>query len=333
MKHFWTRVWVILTAILILVVIIWIISLILNKINWLKDKTIVFLKEKRKTRHIKKDLEENKETIINPNTEDTKTDEEFQKVIETAVAEKAEEEKEEKKEEKKDEKVENKKEEKKEEKSEEKQEEKSESSVFDDTASLDTPSEKILDDKEKKLIDRIILESTTLKNWWKYDEYEKKIIEWLAIDPTNLELTKMLADYYFVIWSYKKSLPLLKKIIEWVPDDHKSLWQIWEIYFINGDSGTAELLIDKAVNLKPDSPKYNLSLVEIYYNTDRIIEAISCMEKVIKLRPTNTNYLFTLAMLYEEIWDTANAKKNYYTILEFEPNNDKAKKKLRQFSD
>ena len=63
------------------------------------------------------------------------------------------------------------------------------------------------------------------------------------------------------------------------------------------------------------------------------MEAISCMEKVIKLRPTNTNYLFTLAMLYEEIGDIANAKKNYYTILEFEPSNDKAKKKLRQLTE
>jgi len=133
---------------------------------------------------MKKDLEENKENIINPNTEDTKTDEEFQKVIETAVAEKAEEEekekeeKEEKAEEKKEEKKETKKEEKKEDKSEEKQEEKAEASVFDETASLDTPSEKDLDDKEKKMIDRIIIDATTLKNGWKYDEYEKKIIEW-----------------------------------------------------------------------------------------------------------------------------------------------------------
>ena len=124
-----------------------------------------------------------------------------------------------------------------------------------------------MDDKEKKMIDRIVIEATTLKNGWKYDEYEKKIIEWLAIDPSNLELTRMLADYYFTIWSYKKALPLLKKIIEREPEDDKSLWQIWEIYFINGDNWTAELLIDKAVNLRPDSPKYNLSLVEIYYNT------------------------------------------------------------------
>ena len=272
----------------------------------MKDKISFSWKEKIKSLQIKKELKENKETIINPNSEDTKTDEEFQEVIETAVAEKNEEDR---KEESENEERRDTKKEKKELKSEEKKEERSEASVFDDTVSLDTPSEKVLDDKEKKMIDKIIIEATTLKNWWKYDEYEKKIIEWLAIDPSNLELTKMLADYYFTIWGYKKSLPLLKKIIERVPEDHKSLWQIWEIYFINGDNWTAELLIDKAVNLKPDSPKYNLSLVEIYYNTDRIMEAISCMEKVIKLRPTNTNYLFTLAMLYEEIGDLANAKK------------------------
>jgi hypothetical protein len=135
-----------------------------------KDKISFSWKEKIKSKQIKKDLEENKENIINPNTEDTKTDEEFQKVIETAVAEKAEEEekekeeKEEKAEEKKEEKKETKKEEKKEDKSEEKQEEKAEASVFDETASLDTPSEKDLDDKEKKMIDRIIIDATTLKN-------------------------------------------------------------------------------------------------------------------------------------------------------------------------
>ena len=308
-----------------MVVLARIIKWFLNRSNWLKNRISFSWKEKIKSLQIKKTLEENKENIINPNSEDTKTDEEFQEVIETAVAEKNEEDKAE-------EKVEEK-EVKKESKAEEKQEEKSESSVFDDTTSLDTPSEKVLDDKEKKMIDKIVIEATTLKNGWKYDEYEKKIIEWLAIDPSNLELTKMLADYYFTIWSYKKALPLLKKIVERVPEDDKSLWQIWEIYFINGDNWTAELLIDKAVNLRPDSPKYNLSLVEIYYNTDRIMEAISCMEKVIKLRPTNTNYLFTLAMLYEEIWDVANAKKNYYTILEFEPSNDKAKKKLRQLTE
>ena len=73
-----------------MVVIAWIIKWFLNKSNGVKDKISFSWKEKRKSIQIKKDLEENKENIINPNTEDTKTDEEFQKVIETAVAEKAE---------------------------------------------------------------------------------------------------------------------------------------------------------------------------------------------------------------------------------------------------
>jgi hypothetical protein len=78
------------------------------------------------------------------------------------VAEKTEEEDKEKVEEKKEKKE--KKESEKEEKSENKSEEKTEPSVFDETPSLDTPSEKVLDDKEKKLIDRIVIEATTLKN-------------------------------------------------------------------------------------------------------------------------------------------------------------------------
>lgn len=335
MKQFGAWVWIILSAIIAIVLIVWFVQRISSKTNNFGEKIISAWKERVKKKQIKKELKEKKDTIINPNVDDSSTNEEFQEVIETAIAEKNEEEqelaeKEEKSEWRKD---------NKDTKDEKKWKEETKSgdeeltSPFDESTTLSSPNEKSLDDKEKKQLDRIILEATSLKNEWKYDEYEKRVIEWLAIDPTNLELTKMLADFYFVMWSYKKALSLLKKIVERDPEDHKSLWQIGEIYFINGDVETAELLIDKAVNLKPDSPKYNLSLVEIYYNTDRLMEAISCMEKVIKLRPTNTNYLFTLAGLYEEIGDTVNAKKNYFTILEFEPSNEKAKKKLRQFQE
>ncbi|MBO7095300.1 hypothetical protein J6V86_03910 [bacterium] len=105
-------------------------------------------------------MEEKKETIINPNTEDESTNEEFQEVIETAVAEKNEEEKAnmENDDAKQDSKDAPKKEDSKNDGKE------TEVSVFDETESLDTPSQKILDDKEKKLIDRITLESTSLKN-------------------------------------------------------------------------------------------------------------------------------------------------------------------------
>ncbi|MBQ7616444.1 tetratricopeptide repeat protein [bacterium] len=93
----------------------------------------------------------------------------------------------------------------------------------------------------------------------------------------------------------------MKKVSEQDPTDHKVIWQIAEIYFVAGDTQTAELLIEKAIDLKNDNPKYYLTMVEIYYNTERYDEALAYMEKIIKLRPTNPKYLLATAELYEQI--------------------------------
>lgn len=189
----------------------------------------------------------------------------------------------------------------------------------------------IINSKQKKLLERITYEASLLKKDGKIDDYEKKLIEWLAIDPNNLEIKKHLAELYFTIWDHKKALSLSKKIIEEDPEDHNAIRQIWEIYLLTWDLKTAEVLVEKAINLKPTNPKYYISMVEIFYNTERKKEAIDCMEKIVKLRPTNTNYIMTLAWLYEEIDDKDNAKKYYFKILELEPSNEKAKRKIKNY--
>ena len=117
-------------------------------------------------------------------------------------------------------------------------------------------------------MEKISYEANSFKKEWKPEEYEKKLIEWLAIDPENLELNKQLADLYFTVWNHKKALSLLKKIIEVDPEDHNVIRQIWEIYLMMWDYETSELLIEKAINLKPNNPKYYISMVEIMYNTE-----------------------------------------------------------------
>ncbi len=191
---------------------------------------------------------------------------------------------------------------------------------------------KTIQEKQKKILEKISYEANAYKKEWKLEEYEKKLIEWLAIEPENLELNKQLADLYFTIWNHKKALSLLKKIIEEDPEDHNAIRQIWEIYLITWDYETAELLIEKAINTKPNNPKYYISMVEILYNTERKKDAIAVMEKIVKLRPTNSNYALTLAELYEEIQDNDSAKKYYFKVLEQEPNNEKAKKKIQELS-
>lgn len=187
-------------------------------------------------------------------------------------------------------------------------------------------------EKNKKKLETILIEANILKNSGKFEQYEKKLIEGLAIDDESLEILKPLSELYFTLGNYKKALSLLKKVSEKDPNDHKAIWQIWEIYFMAGYNQTAELLVEKAINLKNDNPKYYLTMVEIFYNTDRSWEALAYMEKIVKLRPTNPKYLLATAELYEQVGDLDNAKKYYFNVLEYEQNNEKAKAKIREFT-
>ena len=203
-----------------------------------------------------------------------------------------------------------------------------------ETKEENTESKSSAEDKEKnkKKLETILIEANILKNSGKFEQYEKKLIEGLAIDDESLEILKPLSELYFTLGNYKKALSLLKKVSEKDPNDHKAIWQIWEIYFMAGYNQTAELLVEKAINLKNDNPKYYLTMVEIFYNTNRSWEALAYMEKIVKLRPTNPKYLLATAELYEQIGDLDNAKKYYFNVLEYEQNNEKAKAKIREFT-
>ena len=187
-------------------------------------------------------------------------------------------------------------------------------------------------EKNKKKLETILIEANILKNSGKFEQYEKKLIEGLAIDDESLEILKPLSELYFTLGNYKKALSLLKKVSEKDPNDHKAIWQIWEIYFMAGYNQTAELLVEKAINLKNDNPKYYLTMVEIFYNSNRSWEALAYMEKIVKLRPTNPKYLLATAELYEQVGDLDNAKKYYFNVLEYEQNNEKAKAKIRELT-
>jgi len=76
-----------------------------------------------------------------------------------------------------------------------------------------------LDDETKE-------ENTEPKNSAEDKEYEKKLIEGLAIDDESLEILKPLSELYFTLGNYKKALSLLKKVSEKDPNDHKAIWQI-----------------------------------------------------------------------------------------------------------
>lgn len=180
----------------------------------------------------------------------------------------------------------------------------------------------------QKKIEKLRYQAMSLKEKWELNKYEQKLIEWLSYDKDNQDIIWLLADYYFSIWKHKKALPLLKKILEKNSQDHKSIWQVWQIYLEREDFETAKLLISKAIFLKNDNPRYYVSMAEIMYNLEKINEAIEYMENAVKLRPQNINYLLATASLFEDIGSTENAKKFYFKVLEIEQTNEIAKEKI-----
>ncbi len=161
--------------------------------------------------------------------------------------------------------------------------------------------------------------------------HERKLVEWLSLAPQDMGFLSMLTDHYFQTGEHKKALSLLKRILDQDKDNHKALRQMWEIYLAQWDVQTAEIMIEKAVKRSKDNPKYLYSLVDIKYNTNSIDDAIFLVEKILKLRPSNVEYLTAAAMLYEAHWDKVKAKKYFFEILQHDPENRVAKKKLIQY--
>ncbi len=191
---------------------------------------------------------------------------------------------------------------------------------------------KKLSERDAQLLEALKFEALSHKERGKLDLYEKKLIEWLALDSENYELMQLLGEHYFNAGNFIKALSLLKKVINNQADNHKVIRQIGQIYLSQGEQSTAKLLIEKAITLKDDNPKYHISMVEIHYENQDIKQAIRSMEKILKLRPTNIDYLLTIATLHEENAEPSKAMSYYSKIIELDPMHEIAKKAIRRLS-
>ncbi len=185
-------------------------------------------------------------------------------------------------------------------------------------------------EKEQQKLKEIRIAALTNKERGKFDDYEKKLIEGLALDPDNKEFLERLSDYYFVNWNHIKAMTLLKRLVNQSPEDHKAIRQIWQIYVTQEDFDTARILIEKAISVKGDNPKYHITLVDIHYTQNNLKKAIRAMEKVLKLRPTSINYLLSIATLHEEASEPTRAFWYYSKIIELDPMHELAKDWLKR---
>ena len=192
--------------------------------------------------------------------------------------------------------------------------------------------EKKQKEKNQKKLHEIKMSAITNRERGKVEDYEKKLIEGLALDPENHEFQERLSDLYFSQGNYVKAQSILKKIVNRDPSNHKAIWQIWQVYFKQDDLDTAKILIEKAISVKSDNPKYYISLVDILYTKGNIKEALKAMEQVLKLRPTKIDYLLWIASLHEENSEPNKARSYYSKIIELDPMQENAKVALQRMN-
>jgi tetratricopeptide (TPR) repeat protein len=102
------------------------------------------------------------------------------------------------------------------------------------------------------------------------DAIERKLIEGIALDPDDKDFNSRLADLYFWTGNHKKALTLLRKNLDIIPDDHKTLWQISEIHIKQGDYDQAQIIIAQAIVKESNNPKYYMTQAEALYKTKDI---------------------------------------------------------------
>ena len=212
------------------------------------------------------------------------------------------------------------------------------------SSDIPTPSKNILDqpqitvsgktlddqlrDKKSKSIAQIKQTYRSLMDKTDTDAMERKLLEWMALDPEDRDFNIWLADLYFWTHNNKKALSLLKKNLEHNPKEHRILWQMGEIYLRQEEYDQAQIVIAQALNQESNNPKYYMSQAEILYKTQDVAGAVYAIQQAIKLRPNNQDYLHTLAQMYELLNDFDQAKKIYYRLLELDPRNGAIKEKI-----
>ena len=198
-----------------------------------------------------------------------------------------------------------------------------------------TVSGKTLDDqlKDKKIkaIQQIKQEYKILIDKSDIDAIERKLVTWLALDPTDKDFNTRLADLYFWTQNNKKAMTLLKKNLDSNPDEHKILWQVAEIHIRQIEYQQAQIIIWQAIAKENNNPKYYMTQAEALYQTGDMSWATYAIQQAVKLRPNNKDYLLALADMYERIWEQSQAKQVYYRLFELDPLNVSVKEKIASF--
>ena len=98
--------------------------------------------------------------------------------------------------------------------------------------------------------------------------------------------------------NYADAIQMFEAILQKFPGDHASMYELADIYGIQGELPLAIKWATKASECNPDNDWYYLSLSELYMNNYEPEKSVAVMERLVKRNPNNMDYVETLAVTY-----------------------------------
>ncbi len=116
----------------------------------------------------------------------------------------------------------------------------------------------------------------------------KPLLDDLATDPSNVEKTTRVGDFYFDKHVYDQAIKYYEASIKLNPSNPSVLTDLGTAYFYNGDPNTAVKKFDQALKVNPTFPNalFNLGIVR----WQGLKDPTGAIEVWQKLLETNPNY-------------------------------------------
>lgn len=137
------------------------------------------------------------------------------------------------------------------------------------------------------------------------------------------EQNKIEFEFYYIEGLKQKMLGNNKAAIQYFnqclainPHSAASLYELANIYVMEGDIISARLLLEQAIEINPDNKWYKLLLARIYQNNDEFLKASNIYEQLIANDPGNIELYFINAMFLNSAGEYSDALKVYDEIEE-----------------
>ncbi len=153
----------------------------------------------------------------------------------------------------------------------------------------------------------------------------------VRLDGADLESRRLLAGLYSATGDASVGIREYRKVLEIAPDDARTLLYLGAIHLVQGQYRPAREHVERYIQRNPGSPLGHYYLGRILAESRELAGAEKSYAAALKLHPRSASVLTELGLVHEFRGRRSAALETYKKLLEVDPRNDLAGRRLEAF--